>query len=46
MDLRVPMTRIADIVNEKRAISAGTASSFKALLQQQSDVLDESPNAL
>jgi len=25
MDLRVPVTRIADIVNEKRAITAGAA---------------------
>ena len=50
MDLRVPVTRIADIANEKRAITADTAlrfaPSFRALLQRQSDVLDESPNAL
>jgi len=34
MDLRVPVTRIADIVNEKRAITADTALRFAALLQQ------------
>jgi len=28
MDLRVPVTRIADIVNEKRAITADTALRF------------------
>src|ERR1019366_1606209 len=28
MDLRVPVTRIADIVNEKRGISADTALRF------------------
>jgi antitoxin HigA-1 len=28
MDLRVPVTRIADIVNEKRAITADTALGF------------------
>ena len=28
MDLRVPVTRIADIVNEKRGITAGTALRF------------------
>jgi len=29
MDLRVPVTRIADIVNEKRGITANTARYFK-----------------
>ena len=28
MDLRVPVTRIADIVNERRGITAGTALRF------------------
>jgi addiction module HigA family antidote len=28
MDMRVPVTRIADIVNEKRAITADTALRF------------------
>jgi plasmid maintenance system antidote protein VapI len=28
MDLRVPVTRIADILNEKRAITAATALRF------------------
>jgi len=28
MDLRVPVTQIADIVNEKRGITAGTALRF------------------
>ena len=32
MDLRVPVTRIADIVNEKRAITADTALRFARYL--------------
>ena len=45
MDLRVPVKRIADIVNEKRGITADTALR-RALLQEQSNVLGESANAL
>src|SRR5260370_15676459 len=45
MALRVPVTRIADIVNERRGITADTALRF-ARYFKKSSFLDESPDAL
>ncbi len=44
MALRVPVTRIADIVNERRGITADTALRFAR--QELRCFLDESPDAL
>jgi len=46
MALRVPVTRIADIVNERRGITADTALRFAKLFQELRCILDESPDAL
>jgi len=45
VDLRVPVTRIADIASEKRAIKALTQLCFSAVFyfQQIVRLLDESP---
>jgi len=46
MDLRVPVTRIADIVNERRAITADTALRFARYFNKCGGVLDESADAV
>ena len=46
MDLRVPVTRIADIVNERRGITAGHGAAVCSLFQEQRGVLDEPPDAV
>ena len=46
MDLRVPVTRIADIVNEKARHHGGDSSAIRSRLQEQPDFLDESADAL
>ena len=46
IDLRVSVTRIADIVNEKRAITADTALRFARYFNDRPTFSDESPNAL
>ena len=46
MDLRVPVTRIADIVNERRGITADTALRFARYFKNTCGILDESPNPL
>ena len=45
MDLRVPVTRIADIANERRGISL-TRRCVRSLLHEQPYVLDEPPDPL
>jgi len=46
MDLRVPVTRIAEIVAERRSVNCRLGPPLRALLQEQPYVLDESPIAL
>jgi antitoxin HigA-1 len=46
MDLRVPVTRIADIVHERRGITADTALRFARYFQNAAVFLDESPDSL
>ena len=46
MDLRVPVTRIADIANEKRGNYCRYSAAVRTLLQEQSNFLDESANTL
>src|SRR5258708_26651527 len=46
MALRVPVTRIADIVNERRGITRRHSAAFCALFQELSWFLDEPADTL
>ena len=46
MDLRVAVTRIADIANERRGISADTALRFARYFKNSPTFLDEPPDPL
>jgi len=46
LDLRVPVTRIAEIVHERRAITTDTAAAPGALFQDWAGFLDEPPGSL
>jgi len=46
LDLRVPVTRIADIVAERRGITADTALRFARYFKKQPRLLDEPANTL
>jgi addiction module HigA family antidote len=44
--LRVPVTRVSEIVNERRGITADTCAAAGEILSDDTGVLDESPEPL
>jgi addiction module HigA family antidote len=46
LDLRVPLTRIADIVNGRRRVTVEYRAAARSLFQEYSHILDEPADAL